>query len=92
MTACTNKCPDKLLKTSIAHGWLSSVSRCFTTQYSADFSLLSQVDGQSTDGMIMINPKDPNRPRFTLHELYQVLLERDELKLKLFLLEEDLKR
>lgn len=42
--------------------------------------------------MILIDPSDPNRPRFTLHELYHVLVERDELKLKLFLMEEDLKR
>lgn len=68
----------------------NSTSQEESTQNS-DHTSQTQVDGQSTDGMIMINPKDPNRPRFTLHELYQVLLERDELKLKLFLLEEDLK-
>ncbi|XP_071848150.1 RILP-like protein 1 isoform X2 [Apostichopus japonicus] len=52
----------------------------------------TQVNNQqSVDGMILIDPSDPNRPRFTLHELYHVLVERDELKLKLFLMEEDLK-
>lgn len=45
---------------------------------------------QTQDGYILIDPNDPNRPRFTLQELYAVLLERDELKLKLFLLEDDI--
>ncbi|XP_004459328.1 RILP-like protein 1 isoform X2 [Dasypus novemcinctus] len=35
-------------------------------------------------------PKDPNRPRFTLQELRDVLHERNELKSKVFLLQEEL--
>lgn len=34
--------------------------------------------------------KDPNRPRFTLQELRDVLHERNELKAKVFLLQEEL--
>ena len=34
--------------------------------------------------------KDPNRPRFTLKELQQVLMERNQLKEKVITLEEDL--
>lgn len=34
--------------------------------------------------------KDPNRPRFTLQELRDVLHERNELKSRVFLLQEEL--
>jgi len=34
---------------------------------------------------------DPNRPRFTLDELRQVLWERNDLKTKLFEVEEELR-
>ncbi|XP_034048472.1 RILP-like protein 1 isoform X1 [Thalassophryne amazonica] len=37
-----------------------------------------------------VDPKDPNRPRFTLQELRDVLHERNELKAKVFLLQEEL--
>ncbi|XP_021175737.2 RILP-like protein 1 isoform X4 [Fundulus heteroclitus] len=37
-----------------------------------------------------LDPKDPNRPRFTLQELRDVLHERNELKSKVFLLQEEL--
>ncbi|XP_023254577.1 RILP-like protein 1, partial [Seriola lalandi dorsalis] len=37
-----------------------------------------------------LDPKDPNRPRFTLQELRDVLHERNELKAKVFLLQEEL--
>ncbi|XP_016009219.2 RILP-like protein 1 isoform X1 [Rousettus aegyptiacus] len=37
-----------------------------------------------------MDPKDPNRPRFTLQELRDVLHERNELKSKVFLLQEEL--
>lgn len=33
---------------------------------------------------------DPNRPRFTLNELRKVLIERDEMHLKVVALEEEL--
>ncbi|KAK7895500.1 hypothetical protein WMY93_020825 [Mugilogobius chulae] len=37
-----------------------------------------------------LDPKDPNRPRFTLQELRDVLHERNELKAKVFMLQEEL--
>lgn len=37
-----------------------------------------------------LDAKDPNRPRFTLQELRDVLHERNELKAKVFLLQEEL--
>uniref|UniRef100_A0A8C2V8G6 Rab interacting lysosomal protein like 1 n=1 Tax=Chinchilla lanigera TaxID=34839 RepID=A0A8C2V8G6_CHILA len=37
-----------------------------------------------------VDPKDPSRPRFTLQELRDVLHERNELKAKVFLLQEEL--
>ncbi|XP_026153061.1 RILP-like protein 1 isoform X2 [Mastacembelus armatus] len=37
-----------------------------------------------------LDPKDPNRPRFTLQELRDVLHERNELKARVFLLQEEL--
>ncbi|KAM6902582.1 RILP-like protein 1 isoform 5-T5 [Xenentodon cancila] len=39
---------------------------------------------------LSLDPKDPNRPRFTLQELRDVLHERNELKAKVFLLQEEL--
>ena len=41
-------------------------------------------------GKIVIDLADPNRPRFTLNELRQVLTERNELKTKLIEVEEEL--
>lgn len=41
-------------------------------------------------GRAMIDLKDPDRPRFTLSELREVLMERNELKSKLFAVEEEL--
>ncbi|XP_004844009.1 RILP-like protein 1 isoform X2 [Heterocephalus glaber] len=39
---------------------------------------------------VALDPKDPSRPRFTLQELRDVLHERNELKAKVFLLQEEL--
>lgn len=39
---------------------------------------------------VAMDLKDPNRPRFTLQELRDVLHERNELKSKVFLLQEEL--
>uniref|UniRef100_H0UYU4 RH2 domain-containing protein n=1 Tax=Cavia porcellus TaxID=10141 RepID=H0UYU4_CAVPO len=39
---------------------------------------------------VAMDPKDPGRPRFTLQELRDVLHERNELKAKVFLLQEEL--
>jgi hypothetical protein len=41
-------------------------------------------------GKIVIDLRDPNRPRFTLNELRTVLMERNELKTKLIAVEEEL--
>lgn len=37
-----------------------------------------------------LDQKDPNRPRFTLQELRDVLHERNELKAKVFMLQEEI--
>ncbi len=42
------------------------------------------------DNKMVIDMKDPNRPRFTLNELRDVLTERNELKTKLIEVEEEL--
>ena len=42
------------------------------------------------EGKMVIDMKDPNRPRFTLNELREVLQERNELKTRLFEVEEEL--
>lgn len=46
--------------------------------------------GQDMEGKLIIDMKDPNRPRFTLQELRQVLFERNELKTRLIEVEEEL--
>ena len=43
------------------------------------------------EGKMVVDLKDPNRPRFTLNELRDVLQERNELKTKLIDVEEELK-
>ncbi|XP_060068995.1 RILP-like protein 1 isoform X2 [Ylistrum balloti] len=62
-------------------------------------SSLDQLEGEnmavlqhklSTIGKMVIDMKDPNRPRFTLNELRTVLMERNELKTKLIEVEEEL--
>lgn len=40
--------------------------------------------------MANLDSKDPNRPRFTLQELRDVLHERNELKAKVFMLQEEI--
>ena len=42
------------------------------------------------EGKMLIDLADPDRPRFTMQELRQVLLERNELKTKLIEVEEEL--
>ncbi|PVD31587.1 hypothetical protein C0Q70_07002 [Pomacea canaliculata] len=46
--------------------------------------------GLDLEGKLIIDMKDPNRPRFTMQELRQVLFERNELKTRLFEVEEEL--
>lgn len=50
----------------------------------------SPTTGFDLDGKLVIDLKDPNRPRFTLQELRQVLMERNELKTRLIEVEEEL--
>uniref|UniRef100_A0A8C4TK42 RILP-like protein 2 n=1 Tax=Erpetoichthys calabaricus TaxID=27687 RepID=A0A8C4TK42_ERPCA len=47
-------------------------------------------DGQGTVNQLVIDLKDPNRPRFTLQELRDVLQERNQLKAQLLLAQEEL--
>ncbi|XP_003420331.2 RILP-like protein 1 isoform X1 [Loxodonta africana] len=47
-------------------------------------------EGVSEADKLAMELKDPNRPRFTLQELRDVLHERNELKSKVFLLQEEL--
>ncbi len=49
-------------------------------------------DQLTLEGKMVIDLRDPNRPRFTLNELRDVLFERNELKAKLIEVEEDLQQ
>ena len=49
------------------------------TQYNKNDSLETEI---SSD-VILIDTKDPNRPRFTLKELQKVLMEKNQLTVKL---------
>ena len=51
---------------------------------------MQTLDESSLVGKMVIDLSDPNRPRFTLGELRQVLTERNELKTKLIEVEEEL--
>lgn len=53
-------------------------------------ALLSWQEAMCEEESGGLDPKDPNRPRFTLQELRDVLHERNELKAKVFLLQEEL--
>ncbi|XP_054366532.1 RILP-like protein 1 isoform X3 [Mirounga angustirostris] len=80
--------PDQLLRSVFSH---SSSSSCFHMEASC----LSQTElgGEecaSEAEKVAMDLKDPNRPRFTLQELRDVLHERNELKSKVFLLQEEL--
>ncbi|KAK1156391.1 RILP-like protein 1 isoform X1 [Acipenser oxyrinchus oxyrinchus] len=50
----------------------------------------STIEEESAAEKMASELKDPNRPRFTLQELRDVLHERNELKAKVFLLQEEL--
>ncbi|XP_033899325.3 RILP-like protein 1 isoform X2 [Acipenser ruthenus] len=50
----------------------------------------SIIEEESASEKMASELKDPNRPRFTLQELRDVLHERNELKAKVFLLQEEL--
>ncbi|XP_005103406.1 RILP-like protein 1 isoform X3 [Aplysia californica] len=71
----------------------SAVSTGTETEPSADelpLSPGSPSSGFDLEGKVVIDLKDPNRPRFTLQELRQVLMERNELKTKLIEVEDEL--
>ncbi|ERE76027.1 RILP-like protein 1 [Cricetulus griseus] len=62
-------------------------------QFEKDKEIQLQADGEeclSDSEKAALDLKDPNRPRFTLQELRDVLHERNELKSKVFLLQEEL--
>ncbi|XP_026130055.1 RILP-like protein 1 isoform X2 [Carassius auratus] len=48
------------------------------------------LEAMCDDDMSSLDPNDPNRPRFTLQELRDVLHERNELKAKVFMLQEEI--
>jgi len=50
----------------------------------------SPSSGFDLEGKLIIDLKDPNRPRFTLQELRQVLMERNQLKTRLIEVEDEL--
>ena len=56
----------------------SSDSSRISGQFNENESLKNEVSE-----MIMINTKDPDRPRFTLKELQKVLMEKNQLTIKL---------
>lgn len=53
-------------------------------------TLISRQEALCDEESVGPDLKDPNRPRFTLQELRDVLHERNELKAKVFLLQEEL--
>ncbi|KAH9525537.1 RILP-like protein 1 [Bulinus truncatus] len=61
-----------------------------TSATETDHVLSPGSPGFDLEGKLVIDLKDPNRPRFTLHELRQVLMERNELKTRLIEVEDEL--
>ncbi|XP_014681172.1 PREDICTED: RILP-like protein 1 isoform X1 [Priapulus caudatus] len=53
---------------------------------------ISEISTPDLEGKMLIDLKDPDRPRFTLNELRQILWERNELKSKLMEMEEELEQ
>ena len=51
---------------------------------------MTKHEEKTKNGNMGTDGKDPNRPRFTLKELQQVLMDRNQLKEKVITLEEDL--
>ncbi|XP_061418037.1 RILP-like protein 1 isoform X2 [Lethenteron reissneri] len=71
----------------------ASVASAFLEQSECQEGAVAHHPGSGEDkmdGKLVVDLKDPNRPRFTLQELREVLQERNELKAKLFLLQEEL--
>ncbi|XP_014681180.1 PREDICTED: RILP-like protein 1 isoform X2 [Priapulus caudatus] len=53
---------------------------------------VEEISTPDLEGKMLIDLKDPDRPRFTLNELRQILWERNELKSKLMEMEEELEQ
>lgn len=49
----------------------------------ADSDTMSRRESNDLNKMLIFDAKDPNRPRFTLKELQKVLMEKNELTIKL---------
>ncbi len=58
---------------------------------SFDMSLEKSLKNEVTE-MIMINARDPDRPRFTLKELQKVLMEKNQLTVKLDSVQDELEQ
>ena len=58
---------------------------------SFDMSLDKSLKNEVTE-MIMINARDPDRPRFTLKELQKVLMEKNQLTVKLDSVQDELEQ
>ncbi len=75
-----NKMKERLLIKNIADDSSSPLEQSF------DSSILNTSNPPLTtesSSKLQIDPKDPNRPRFTLKELQKVLMEKNELTIKL---------
>uniref|UniRef100_A0A1I8IQW4 Homeobox domain-containing protein n=1 Tax=Macrostomum lignano TaxID=282301 RepID=A0A1I8IQW4_9PLAT len=83
----------KDVESSINNKYLGLISSC-----NLDANVKSGQHGHpgatpsklNSEGKMIIDRSDPNRPRFTITELREVLMERNELKTKLIEVEEEL--
>jgi hypothetical protein len=80
-----NKIKEKLLIKNIADDSSSNDQFDTSSLLNTSSSSQQQQQSQSSDNSnkLQIDPKDPNRPRFTLKELQKVLMEKNELTIKL---------
>lgn len=58
-------------------------SRSFTNTSGGSGDSAEKQAGKDLANMLIFDAKDPNRPRFTLKELQKVLMEKNELTIKL---------
>lgn len=76
-----------------AHGQLTLLQQRLGTAVKDNYDLLESRDGLSSvdmRGKVLVDLDDPQRPRFTLDELKNILFERNELKAKVSDLEDEL--
>ncbi|CAN7986974.1 unnamed protein product [Ixodes hexagonus] len=76
-----------------AHGQLATLQQRLGTAVKDNHDLLESSDGLSSAdlrGKMLVDLDDPQRPRFTLDELKNILFERNELKAKVSDLEDEL--